>query len=304
VTDAHVWLGRLPADAFLGGERRLDRDAVREPLARIARDLGTNVEAAAEGVLAVADTAMERALRVISVERGYDPVDFAVVAFGGAGGLHVAELTGRLGARKAIVPPDPGLLSAYGMLASPITREASRTVLLRSDQAGTEEVLRSVLAELEADAREAMRADGAEPAELTAEHRVDARYRGQSFELEVPDRGWSVAFHRAHLERYGYQRPETPVEAVTLRVIVSAPPPDLVSLQVPEATDPPPSTRVEVFHEGRTVTGRRIRREDLRAGHEVDGPAVVQEYSGTCWVPPSWRLRVDAWGCLHLTAAP
>ena len=107
----------------------IDREAVRGPLAALAAGLGGSLEAAAEGVLAVADAAMERALRVISVERGYDPADFAVVAFGGAGALHVAELTRRLGAARALVPPDPGLLSAYGMLASPVTRELSRTVL-------------------------------------------------------------------------------------------------------------------------------------------------------------------------------
>jgi N-methylhydantoinase A len=304
VTDAHVWLGRLPADAFLGGERTLDRDSVREPLERIASELGTTPEGAAEGILAVADTAMERALRVISIERGYDPVDFAVVAFGGAGGLHVAELTERLGARMAIVPPDPGLLSAYGMLASPVTREASRTVLLRSDAPGTDDAVRAVLGELEADARAAMRGEGADPATLTAEREIDARYRGQSFELGVPAEGWAAAFHRAHLDRYGYQRPETPVEAVTLRVTVSAPPPALEPPLLAKGVDPPPVTRIDVVHGGRSVVATSIRRDDLGASHEVEGPAVVQEYSGTCWVPPGWRARVDAWGCLHLTAAP
>ena len=135
VTDAHVWLGRLPANAFLGGDHALERAAIESPLRGLANALGGSLGDAAEGVLAVADTAMERALRVMSVERGYDPVDFAVVAFGGAGALHVAEMTQRLGALKAIVPPDPGLLSAYGMLASPVTREASRTVLVRNGHA-------------------------------------------------------------------------------------------------------------------------------------------------------------------------
>jgi len=304
VTDAHVWLGRLPVDAFLGGERVLDRDAVRAPLTDIARALDASLEGAAEGVLAVADTAMERALRVISVERGYDPVDFAVVAFGGAGGLHVAELTQRLGARKAIVPPDPGLLSAYGMLASPVTREASRTVLLPGDAPGSDDTVREVLAELEADARAAMLAEGAEDAALVAEQRIDARYRGQSFELAVPADDWRAAFHRAHRERYGYERTETPLEAVTLRVSVSAPPPELGTERLPEAAGPPPSARLDVVHGGASLTGLRVRRTDLRAGHEVEGPAVIEEYSGTCWVPPGWRARVDLWGCLHLTPDP
>jgi N-methylhydantoinase A len=301
VTDAHIWLGRLPPDAFLGGERTLDRDAVRAPLTRVASELGASLEEAAEGVLAVADTAMERALRVISVERGYDPVGFAVVAFGGAGGLHVAELTRRLGARLAIVPPDPGLLSAYGMLASPVTREASRTVLLRGDAPDADASILSLLEELEAGARDAMLAEGAEAATLRAEHRVDARYLGQSFELGVPAEEWRTAFHRAHLERYGYERPDAPVEAVTLRVVVSAPAPSLEGPRLPDAVGPPRTKRVQVVHEGRTVAGSLVRRADLLAGHEVEGPAVIQEYSATCWVPPGWLARVDAWGCLHLS---
>ena len=113
----------------------------RARLAFLADGLGTSMDGVAEGILAVADTAMERALRVISVERGYDPAEFAVVAFGGAGALHVAELTRRLGAARALVPPDPGLLSAYGMLASPVTREASRTILTGTDDPGLDQCL-------------------------------------------------------------------------------------------------------------------------------------------------------------------
>jgi N-methylhydantoinase A len=301
VTDAHVWLGRLPATAFLGGRRSLQRDAIETPLRRVADSLGGSLDAAAEGVLAVADTAMERALRVISVERGYDPVDFAVVAFGGAGGLHVVELTERLGATKALVPPDPGLLSAYGMLASPITRESSRTVLLDTTSPETSRDVRAVLNELEEEARGAMTAEGVAPENLTAERWVDARYRGQSFELGVPEDGWVEAFHTAHEERYGYRRDETPVEAVTLRVTVSAPAADVVQPRLAEATTSPPGTRTTVVYEGEPHEAEALWRSDLRAGHEIRGPAIVQEYSGTTWVPPEWHLRVDAWGVLHLT---
>lgn len=301
VTDAHVWLGRLPADAFLGGERTLERDSIREPLARLAAELGTSLEEAAEGVLAVADTAMERALRVISVERGYDPVDFVVVAFGGAGALHVVELTRRLGAIGAIVPPDPGLLSAYGMLASPVTREASRTVLARSDAPDTEELVARVLSELEAEAREAMVAEGFEPASLESERWIDARYRGQSFELSVSATGWTDGFHSAHLERYGYERRETPIEAVTLRAMVRAYAMTLDPPRLEQATGEPETTATDVHFEGRTIRARRVNRARLLAGHRLEGPVVIQEYSGTTWVPPECSVEVDAWGCLHLT---
>ena len=301
VTDAHVWLGRLPVGAFLGGNRSLDRDAITGPLAAMAEALGGSLNAAAEGVLAVADTAMEGALRVISVERGYDPVDFAVVAFGGAGALHVAELTRRLGAKRALVPPDPGLLSAYGMLASPVTREVSRTVLLDTEEVGLDEQLVAVLDDLQGAASEALISEGVPAASLTAERWIDARYRGQSFELSVPADGWVESFHTAHEERYGYQRTETPVEAVTLRVVVTSPAPDLVVTRLDEARSAVATRPTALVVEGVEVEGAAVWRDDLRAGHELTGPCVIQEYSGTTWVPPEWRMTVDTWGCLHLT---
>lgn len=301
VTDAHVWLGRLPEDAFLGGDRALDRAAVEAPLRRIADSLGCSLNEAAEGVLAVADTAMERALRVISVERGYDPVDFAVVAFGGAGALHVVELTDRLGAVNAIIPPDPGLLSAYGMLASPVTREASRTVLLTTGDPRLDERLVETLSELEESAKNAMVEEGVDPASLSVERWIDARYAGQSFELGVPADGWMESFHAAHEERYGYRRPETPLEAVTVRAVVSAPAPMISATELREASAAPPLVAREVVHGGRALQAASVHRSALRAGHELAGPVIVEEYSGTTWVPPEWKLRVDGWGCLHLT---
>jgi N-methylhydantoinase A len=301
VTDAHVWLGRLPVGGFLGGERSLDRSGIEGPLSEIASALGGSLDDAAEGILAVADTAMERALRVISVEKGYDPVDFAVVAFGGAGALHVSELTKRLGAPKAIVPPDPGLLSAYGMLASPVTREASRTVLIGTDAADIDTRIATVLDELEASARNEMLAEGAHDDDLVAERRIDARYRGQSYELGVPAEQWVACFHELHRERYGYERRETPVEAVTLRAIVTAASADLDAPPLAEATAPAETRRTTVVFEGARLEAESVSRPDLRQGHCLRGPLVIQEYSATTWVPPAWRVEVDRWGCLHLT---
>ncbi|MGD2067098.1 MAG: hydantoinase/oxoprolinase family protein [Gemmatimonadota bacterium] len=299
VTDAHVWLGRLPVDAFLGGEGSLDRDAVAGPLRELADGLGTTPEDAAEGVLAVADSAMERALRVISVERGYDPADFVVVAFGGAGALHVAELTARLGAARALVPPDPGLLSAWGMLAAPRIREVSRTVLIPSDVAA-DDALERIFAELARTARDGLLDEGARPEEVSVVRRIDARYRGQSFELRVPADGWEGAFHEAHRTRYGYDRPDTPVEAVTLRAVATAPGPPLDVVPLAGAEGSPPTDETRVRFGGRTVAARRVWRRDLRAGHRLRGPVLVPEYSATTWVPPGWTLDVDGHGVLHL----
>lgn len=300
VTDAHVWLGRLPHDAFLGGSSHLDREAVRGPLALLADALGGSLEDAAEGVLAVADSAMERALRVISVERGFDPADFAVVAFGGAGALHVAELARRLGAARALVPPDPGLLSAWGMLAAPVTREVSRTVLVSTDQPGHEARIAAVFDALRERAVGELVSEGADPDRVTVDLRVDARYRGQSFELRVPAADWMRAFHHAHRTRYGYDRLDTPVEAVTLRAVARTPGPPLDRPLLEPADDAPALSTLRVRFRGDDLDAGRAWRRDLRAGHELVGPAVVQEYSATTWVPPEWTLQVDDHGVMHL----
>ncbi len=301
VTDAHVWLGRLPVEAFLGGSRRLDRQVIAEPLRKLAEGLGKTTEAAAEGILSVANTAMERALRVISVERGFDPAEFVIVAFGGAGALHVTELADRLGTGRALVPPDPGLLSAYGMLAAPPTREISRTLLVSSTDPEHNDRLDEAFLSLEARAIEEMVEEGNEKSSLTIRDWVDARYRGQSFELRVPREGWIEAFHHAHQERYGYSRSGSPVEAVTLRAIATGPPLPLSPERLPEAEGNPPSEAGTAYHEGNEIQLRRVWRKDLLKGHTLRGPAIVLEYSSTTWLPPGWQLEVDAWGSLLLS---
>jgi N-methylhydantoinase A len=301
VTDAHVWLGRLPTDAFLGGEGRLERDAIAAPLASLAGALGKAPEEAAEGILSVVNTAMERALRVISVERGFDPADFTIVAFGGAGALHVAELAERLGVVRALVPPDPGLLSAYGMLAAPPTKEVSRTLLLSSRDPDVATRMHDAFRVLEERAVEEMAAEGNDPGTLAIRRWVDARYQGQSFELRIAWEGWVRNFHQVHRDRYGYSREETPVEAVTLRAVAEAPPLPLVHAPLPDAKAPPPMEEGLIFHGGSEMVLRRVWRRNLLGGHSLQGPALVLEYSATTWLPPGWRLDVDSWGSLHLT---
>jgi N-methylhydantoinase A len=243
---------------------------------------------------------MERALRVISVERGFDPGEFVLVAFGGAGALHVAELVERLGAKQALVPPDPGLLSAYGMLAAPPTREVSRTLMVLSSDLHQDTRLEEAFRELEAQAVEEMVSEGNDPDSLTVRHWVDARYRGQSFELRVPWENWVGAFHETHRDRYGYARAGTPVEAVTLRAVAEAPPLPLSPSPLPEADADPPVEVSTCYFSGNEIQLGRVWRKDLLKGHTLKGPAIVLEYSSTTWLPPGWRLEVDAWGSLLL----
>ncbi|HLU24113.1 MAG TPA: hydantoinase/oxoprolinase family protein [Longimicrobiales bacterium] len=299
VTDAHVWLGRLPADAFLGGARRLDRDRVAGPLAELAAELGSSPDAAAEGVLAVADTAMEGALRVISVERGYDPADFTLVPFGGAAGLHAVELAERLGIPRILVPPDPGVLSAFGMLVAPVRKDVSRTVLLAGDEASPER-LEGVFRELEEEAVAAMAEEGFPPDRTTLRRTVDARYRRQSYELRVPAENWTQAFHAAHEARFGFAHRDAVVEAVTLRVEATAPGAARPVRRLAPATDdtPPVSTVGDVVFRGEKLRVPRIDRAALLAGHRVCGPAIVAEYSATFWLPSGWHAEVRPCGSL------
>ncbi len=304
VTDAQVWLGRLPAEGFLGGTADLDRAAIDPRLEALAGQVGRSPGEVAEGIVEVANTAMERALRVISVERGQDPADFVLVGFGGAGGLHVAELAERIGAAGVLVPPHTGLLSAYGMLVAPVVRGASRSMLVSSEDTNADARVRDALEELATDARATLEAEGF-PAEVLEEDLwVEARYRGQSFELRVLARDWRVNFHAAHEQRYGYAHPEAPVEAVTVRASIRAPGAEVRVDPIPEAADrsgPSPTHTGTVRWQGRELEAIHIWRRELGAGSRIAGPAVVLEYSSTTWVPPEWTLEVDRWGSLHLS---
>ena len=302
VTDAHVHLGRLPAEGFLGGRGTLDVEGVEGPLGRLAGRLGLSPDQAAEGILAVADTAMERALRVISVERGFDPATLALVAFGGAGALHAAGLAARMGVREALIPPDPGLLSAYGILTAPPAREAARTVLVTVEPGASDDAVPPILDELARRAADALiREDEVDPAEVTVERWVDARYRGQSFELRVPAARWVQAFHDLHESRYGFARREAAVEAVTLRAVAAAPALQVKTEALPGAEGPVPTTPGRAVVDGGSVPCPRVWRRELRPGHELRGPALVLDYSATTWLPPGWLLTVHPSGVLRMS---
>jgi N-methylhydantoinase A len=301
VTDAHVLLGRLPPEGFLGGEGSLDTGALAGHFDKLSREAGRSPPELAEGILEVVNTAMEGALRVISVERGVDPEDHHLVAFGGAAGLHAAELTERLGLEGAILPPDPGLLSAFGMLVAPVVRSLSRTVFLTSDDPAAEQAIWKVLEALDEEGRKGMADEGIAGASVTTHLSIDARYRGQSFELEVPARDWAEAFHRAHEARYGYRKAEAVVEAVTLRVRLEAPGEEVPVAELPKGSGEVVGRRGTVVLGGRGVEARLVRRKDLGAGDRVEGPAVILEYSSTTWCPPGWRVEAHASGALLLT---
>ncbi len=304
VTDAHVWLGRIPAAWFLGGAQRLDRAAVEGPLSQLAAGLNVSPLEAAAGILDVANTRMEGALRLISVERGYDPGDLILVAFGGAAPLHAAELAGRLGVPRVLVPPDPGTLSARGILVADVRKDASRSVLLRGEAADYT-ALQPAFRELEDAARSELAAEGFSEDAISVELSIDARYVGQSYEINIAaSAAWVDAFHRAHQQRFGFLRLEAPVEAVTLRASASAPVPRSPLSRLATADGPAvPNETCRVYHGGHWIEAPLHLRHTLCAGQTILGPAIIVEYSSTTWLPPRWLATVAEFGDLLMSHA-
>jgi len=303
VTDANLVLGRLRPDRFLGGAKRLDPEAAHAAVARLGAALQLSPLAAAAGIVEVAETVMERALRVISVERGVDPRGAVLYCFGGAGGLHAANLARALGIPRVRVPLHPGLFSALGMLASDVVLDASETVLrplAAAESAGFEQVWRR----LEEEARERLATEVID-GEARFERSADLRYRGQSFELAVPfGAEMAAAFHAKHAARHGHAQPEREIEVVHLRLRAIGP---VSPVRLPEARpgDPDPGpARIADGHtlvlDGAEQRVEVFERERLRAGMRLRGPALVVEYSSTTWVPAGAAAEVDCRGSLVL----
>ncbi len=205
VTDANLILGRIPESGLLGGAFRLDVPRARRYMDR-AKGPMHSAEALAQGVVDVANAVMEKAIRVISVERGHDPRDYTLVAFGGAGALHACELAEALEIPRVLVPCFPGALSALGILRADVTKDLSRTVRLEMEDSTRANLkLQRAFAALEREGREQMRAEGFFAGSVRVHRTLDMRYAGQSYELNVPFAGdFRSAFHRAHEKRYGY----------------------------------------------------------------------------------------------------
>jgi N-methylhydantoinase A len=313
VTDANLVLGRFGGATLLGGDFALDESRAEEALARLAREMtaagGRKVSAveAALGVVRVVGVGMERALRVVSVERGHDPRAFALVTFGGAGGLHAVELARALRVPRVIVPRRPGALSAHGALQSDVVKDLSRTVMLDASDARTASAIEREFRRLDAEARAALRREGFGEERQRLARSVAARYRGQSFELEVEWTGATRAlverFERAHEARYGYRRGAgAEVELVSARVravgLVEKLPRERARRCLEDKTEARPAGRTRVyFEEGRREVSVYAR-EQLGAGARLKAPCIVTEYSSTTLVPAGARAQVDAHGNL------
>ena len=304
VTDAHVVLGHFGGGGLLGGEFRLDARRAHEAMQQLANDLSrvsgkrSSVVAAAEGVLSVANTNMERALRHISVERGHDPRQFALLPFGGAGGLHAVELARALRIPVVIAPPAPGALSAVGVMVADVIKDQSRTVMFTNEPKQIAR-LRGVFAEMEREAAALLRAEGFARARQRHERSLAMRYRGQSFELEVKNTSGNIAasFHRAHRERYGYAQENSQIEIVSARLRASGLVPKLPVRKIPVSSGTAkPQGNIMTYFGGRKVNAFVYRRDELRGGVKLKTPCIVTEYSATTLIPGDARARVDKFG--------
>ena len=312
VTDAHLLLGHFGGAGLLGGAFVLDEARARKVIAELADQLSkaarrkiTLVEAA-QGILSVANTNMERALRRISVERGYDPRDFSLLPFGGAGGLHAVELARALRVPRVILPNSAGALSAIGVLAADVVKNQSQTVML-DVAAGIDKKLEKAFRNMERSAADVLRREGFPGAKQRHERSLALRYKGQSFELEIKQTSGNIAahFHRAHVERYGYAQTANLVEVVSARlrslgIVQKLPTMRTRALRKQFAK---PVKHVSAHIDGKKCSAAVYERKDLHAGMQMHAPAIVTEYSSTTLIPLDARAEVDAFGNLIIQVA-
>jgi N-methylhydantoinase A len=305
ITDANLLLGRLNPGYFLGGEMRLDVAASRAALNRVAARIGLDPVETAAGIIRIADTAMSHALRVVSVQRGYEPSEFKLVAFGGAGPLHAVSLAVEVGIPEVVVPPRPGLASAFGLLVSDIRHDFSKTLVCRAEDADVAE-LNIAFAELEARGRAMLGEENIPADRIKLMRSADLRYVGQSYYLTIPiegdlDRAALTAargkFEEMHRATYGYAELKEPCELVNLRVaaVGAIEKPSVVN---GAATDAAEGKRQVYFTDVGFVDCKVVRRAGLAPSRRVEGPAVIEENDATTLVPPGWTAVVKPGGAL------
>jgi len=308
VTDANLLLGHLQPHRFLGGNFQLDLDRTRQVVREWLRAQKSNLslEQFAAGVIRVVNATMEKAIRVVSIERGRDPRLLALVAFGGAGGLHACDLAQSLGIPRVMVPAMPGAVSAFGILVSDVVKDYSRTLLWRVTAKLPFARLEDEFARLSRAAKRDFRSEGW-TGTMREQRSVDLRYRGQGYDLNVPfSPSLIAAFHEAHAQRYGYSHPEREIEIVTarMRAVVKSPQARVTA-----------GDRARLSRQGSAVSaaelrpvlfnGRKLRtpiydRGQLISGKKYTGPAVITEYSATTVVPPAMRFWPDPAGPLMI----
>lgn len=310
VTDANLVLGRFAGNGLLAGKMALDEFRAAAVVDRLADNMSrasakpVSREQAALGIIRIANANMEQALRLVSVERGYDPRRFGLVSFGGAGGLHAAALAAALRIPRVLIPAYPGAFSALGVLLADVVKDYSRTMMIAIEpgQSLPREIERE-FARLERQAKRDLKAEGVEPAQTELIRSLAMRYRGQSFELEIAAESDAVSrFHQAHRERYGHADEQKAVEIVSVRSravgITNKPPFNREKSARRHKARPQREALVWLGDKRRKVAV--YDRAELQPGATIAAPAIVIEYGSTTLIPTGWRARVDVWHNLLL----
>jgi N-methylhydantoinase A/oxoprolinase/acetone carboxylase beta subunit len=298
VSDANLLLGRMHPDYFLGGRMPLDVGRTREIARAMGASLGMSELALADGIVRVANANMERAIRVVSVQRGFDPREFALLAFGGAGGMHACDIAETLEISTVIVPRYAGVLSALGMLLADVTKDYSATILRRTDQM-TEDAMLELFEPLVSRAAEDLRREGFGHAQSLITRSVDVRYVGQAYEITVPfTPTYRDEFDRQHARLYGYSNPQRPTEVVNLRLTATGQTrkPALPRREITAHQRPQPWRTAPAAFGGRQTAAAVYRWEDLMPGTVAQGAAVIAGGQATVVIPPHFSFRVDEFG--------
>jgi N-methylhydantoinase A len=282
----------------------LDVERALEAITTLAGKMGITPHEAASGVIQVANAAMNRAIRAISVERGYDPREFALVAFGGAGPLHACDLADTLRIPRVLIPFVPGVLSALGMTLADITKDYAQTVL--SDEKVLDPArLDTIFRPLETQGQNDILNEGVPADQIELQRALDIRYKGQSHEITVAepvDGDWVEAFDTAHESRYSYRQTDTSLVIVTARLTATGRTDKAEFTRLPigdeDAADAVLGSCEIGFGPGGPVTGQLYTRDKLRAGNKLSGPALIVQFDTTTVIPPGWKAQVDPWGNL------
>ncbi len=305
VTDANLVLGRLVPEFFLGGKMKIYPEESRRAIKEIAQNIGKTVLETAEGVIEIANANMEKAIRVISIEKGIDPRSFALFSFGGAGGMHATEIASRLNIKTVIIPKNAGVLSALGLLFADSVKDYSKSILKTTD-AISKEKLKSYILELADKGLREMKEEGFKRNEIRLFPSLDLRYLGQSYEINIPFTEKFISnFHRAHKKIYSYYHPQRKIEIVNLRLKVIGRG-EKITL---ERKNFQPSNPKTAFFKKQTFIFKQkeyeasvFLRSKLTPGTKIEGPSLVVDTESTAFLPPSWQLEVD--GFLNLILKP
>ncbi len=304
VTDANLVLGRLVPEYFLGGKMKIYPERSQSALTKLAGKVKKSVLETASGVIRIANANMEKAIRVISIERGFDPRDFALISFGGAGGLHAAEIAANLKIGRIIVPKNAGVLSALGLLMADSIKDYSRSFLKTVDSLERKELERH-FKELEEKSILEMKAEGFQEQDIKTFRFLDLRYLGQSYEITIPfrsttrdDRVFVPDFHRVHQKLYSYQHPRRTVEIVNIRIKAVGMTQKMRFKKYPVQESQSEKALMKtqnLIYGGKKFLAPVFNRALLHAGDRISGPALVVDYESTTFLPPSYSLNVDGY---------